>query len=495
MKIKIKDPINQILLCSTYKNKVENVQCPNKRKDNMFFCGKHKNIKDIIIFDNIIFDNNQLDINIDKTKESQNVEIRNKLEEETETNTNTNIYSNNTINNLLNTNTNNISKKKTIKNLEKNKYYNEYLNIRKIYIKNNTKYIELIDYIENSNLDTYSLSRINASLEYYKIIKHTETSQFLQAIKNIEKLQVFFDILLKANKYLPQLIKLQRYIKKSLKLFKFIKHGPALNNRVLCVNDSDFFTLDELKDIPNDDFFSFSDEKKFIYGFHIDSIIQLILKSDENYFEQFSKKIKHKHIHTNTNNNNHKICYQQFIKLLYNHYSKIKIINPYTRFTIDNKIKLNAIRLYAQKEYDINKIENIVEVVDIKTLVKNKCLSIFQKIDMFGYQTDINWLYDQNQTILKIFYKKLALLWNFEFGLNNEARYKIAHSHNIFVNLHDIMISKQDKYTLLDKILEPVNAMVSNGRTDADKQSGCIIVLYALAFIDNRCVMANPWLA
>ena len=74
-------------------------------------------------------------------------------------------------------------------------------------------------------------------------------------------------------------------------------------------------------------------------------------------------------------------------------------------------------------------------------------------------------------------------LWNFEFGLNNEARYKIARSYNIFVNLHDIMISKQDKYTLLDKILEPVNAMVSNGRTDSDKQSGCIVVLYALAFI------------
>ena len=284
-----------------------------------------------------------------------------------------------------------------------------------------------------------------------------------------------------------------------MKVFKKNLYGPAFSNRQICVNDSDFFTLDELKDIPNDDFFSFSDEKKFIYGFSIDSIIQLILKSDENYFEQFSRKIKQRHITHNTNttttNTTPRICYYQFIKILYNHYNKIKIINPYTRFVIDNKIKLKAIRLYARKEYDINRIEDIVEVVDIKIVVKNKCLTIFQKIDMFGYQTDINWLYDQNQTVLKIFYKKLALLWNFEFGLNNEARYKIAHSHNIFINLHDIMISKQDKYTLLDRILDPVNAMVSNGRTDADKQSGCIIVLYALAFIDNRCVMANPWLA
>ena len=489
---------NTFLLCSTYKNKYEHIQCPNKRKDNLKFCGKHKNIKDIIFEDTqiknvdcvAIVDNaHNKSIAINNINKTENLELNN--------------YTNNTFNNILNNNNNNnnnninnklsSSRKKIIKNLVKNKYYNDYLDIRKTYIKNNTKHIELIDYIENSNIDTYSLSKINASLDYYKIlkIKNNEGSQFLQAIYNIAKLQEFFENLLKANKFLPQVIKLQRYIKKSLNLFKQNLHGPAFNNRQLCVNDSDFFTLDELKDIPNDDFFSFNDEKKFLYGFSIDSIIQLILKSDENYCEQFSRKIKNK----NNTNSQSKICYYQFIKILYNHYSKIKIMNPYTRFVIDNKIKLKAIRLYARKEYDTNRVEQVEEVINIKTLVKNKCLNIFQKIDMFGYQTNLNWLYNQNQTVLKIFYKKLALLWNFEFGLNNEARYKISRSYNIFINLHDIMISKQDKYTLLDKILEPVNAMVSNGQTDSDKQSGCIIVLYAMAFIDNRCILANPWLS
>ena len=121
-------------------------------------------------------------------------------------------------------------------------------------------------------------------------------------------------------------------------------------------------------------------------------------------------------------------------------------------------------------------------------------MEIFQKIDLYGYQTDINWLYNQNTTILKIFYKKLALLWNFEFGLTNDARYKISQSYNIFTNLHDIMTSKIDKYNLLDKILEPVNIIVSNGLTDSEKQSGCIIILYALSFVNHNCILANPWL-
>ena len=37
--------------------------------------------------------------------------------------------------------------------------------------------------------------------------------------------------------------------------------------------------------------------------------------------------------------------------------------------------------------------------------------------------------------------------------------------------------------------------IVSNGATEPDRQNGCIIILYALAFINNRCILANPWLA
>jgi len=463
--------IKHNLLCSTYKNKHNNSQCPNKRKNNLLFCGKHKHMKDII------FKNETNETNDTNNKNECNNNYNNTL---------INIINNETIG----------SKRKVLKTLEKNKYYDDYLMIRKSYIKENTKYIELIDYIENSKLDNYPLPRINASLEHYKIIKTYSSSQFLQAINNIEKLNSFFIMLLKANQNMNKVITLQRFIKKSLNNYKLKLLGPAFNNRSLCVNDSDFFTLDELKDIPNDEFFSFKDEKNFIYGFHIDSITQLVFKSDEHYFEQFKKKIKNKQIIINNNSIN--LCYHQFIKLLCNHYNKIKVLNPYTRFLINNNTKFKIITLYAKKEYDINKItttNNDILPIDIKLFVKNKCLEIFQKIDLYGYQTDINWLYNQNTTILKIFYKKLALLWNFEFGLNHEGRYKIAQTNHVFNNLHDIMTSRIDKYNLLDKILEPVNIIVSNGATEPDRQNGCIIILYALAFINNRCILANPWLA
>ena len=52
-------------------------------------------------------------------------------------------------------------------------------------------------------------------------------------------------------------------------------HGPAKIQRNLCVNDTDFYTLDEIKNIHYDEFYSFKDESNFIYGFNIKSIYNL----------------------------------------------------------------------------------------------------------------------------------------------------------------------------------------------------------------------------
>ena len=117
-------PINKSLLCSTYKNKLEKIQCPNKRKKNLLFCGKHKNETNIIEFNHTI---NNHTINNDT--------INNKIVQ----NENNTV---NTINTILNNDVLtkidlpiSISKRKILKSVEKNKYYYDYLNIRKMYIK------------------------------------------------------------------------------------------------------------------------------------------------------------------------------------------------------------------------------------------------------------------------------------------------------------------------------------------------------------------------
>lgn len=476
--------------CKAYKNKIEKVQCTNKIKSGSF-CGKHKNNTQTPIFDdngNIINIINAININPENNIISNLSDISDlsDLSDIITKENNANIIASE------NANVNNIhvdnERYKLYKTLEKTDIYANYLQQRKTYIKDNcrenAKPIELLEYIENNKIDYYPNSRILASLEYYKLIKKTDISKFMMAVNNTNLLISLFETLIKVNLNIDKLIKLQRWVKRSLYKYNAKIHGPALYNRSICVNDSDFVSLDELKDIPECDFFSFRDDTGFIYGYHIDSAIELIFKSDENYYENFKK-------HSSN------LCYKQFIKTLFNHYNKIKIFNPYTRFIIDGATKLNIIRLHAQRVFKLSSKTTLAVpvAVDMKTAVRNKCFAVFQKIDFQGYFTDTAWLMEENPKNIKDFYKKLASLWNFEFGLNNTARYKIARTHNLFNNINEIIASRCDKYVLLDKILDVVNIIVSNGETEGDRNTGCILILYGLAYINRRCILANPWLA
>ena len=469
--------MDKIDICKAFKNQFEQLQCPNKIKSGNF-CGKHRN-STTQYFDNqgcllVLDQTNNKSSSVEQLQLTQPYEIvndGNSIPEPVGVSGVSGIVSSN-------------GRVNVYKNLEHNEIYTNYLLARKNYIKESNKHIELVEYIENSKMDLYAYSRILASLEYYKLIKKSDNSKFRLVINNITILESFFKTLLRVNLNMDKLIKLQNWVKNKLSYYKLKLHGPAMLDRSICVNDSDFVTLDDLVEIPDQDFISFKDEKNFVYGFSLDSAIDLLFKSDETYYENFLKQTK------NT------ITYHQYIKTLYNHYNKIKINNPYTRFLIDGETKHRIITLYARKMFKNGTIKPPVEeVVDIKTAVRNKCFAVFQKIDMFGYFTNTSWLMDENVKVIKHFYKKLALLWNFEFGLNNTARYNISRTHNLFDNLHDIVVSRADKYHLLDKILTTLNILVTNGNTESDRNSGAIMILYALSEITPRCVQANPWLA
>ena len=51
--------------------------------------------------------------------------------------------------------------------------------------------------------------------------------------------------------------------------------GPACKNRK-CVNDTDFLMFEKVKNIPNNQFFSYKDNDGFVYGFNICSIYNLL---------------------------------------------------------------------------------------------------------------------------------------------------------------------------------------------------------------------------
>ncbi len=51
--------------------------------------------------------------------------------------------------------------------------------------------------------------------------------------------------------------------------------GPAYKSRSLCINETDFKTMDSLNEIPQEYFFSYRDPGGFVYGFNLFSLIAM----------------------------------------------------------------------------------------------------------------------------------------------------------------------------------------------------------------------------
>jgi hypothetical protein len=58
--------------------------------------------------------------------------------------------------------------------------------------------------------------------------------------------------------------------------------GPAANDLSVCTNDTDFETMNPLYDIPKRFLFSYRDDRGFVYGFNLFSLIKILAFSQNN---------------------------------------------------------------------------------------------------------------------------------------------------------------------------------------------------------------------
>ena len=137
-------------------------------------------------------------------------------------------------------------KQNTIKNAEDN---------------NTLSYIEY--YKNNIELKKYKLPELKTMVKKYKI-RITGNKCLL-----IERIEKYFS-------YMKRAEIIQKRFRGWIVRYSFLLSGEAVNNRSLCVNDSDFVSLEPLDEIPRELFYSYKDTKDFYYGFNITSLIQMM---------------------------------------------------------------------------------------------------------------------------------------------------------------------------------------------------------------------------
>lgn len=234
--------------------------------------------------------------------------------------------------------------------------------------------------------------------------------------------------------------------------------GPARVNRELCVNETDFYSLESIKNIPYKQFFSFTDSKGTIYGCDILSIASLIKSKN--------------------------------------------LINPYTREPLTNLIKNRLNRLIKLSKIFNDKIEISEETdneLSEEKTIELRALSLFQDIDNLGNYTDPRWFWDisNSRTLLIRFIRELADIWVYRAQLSHNVKREICpplgdpfRTCNININLlQNVSLS-----VLQNKALLLIEVFIKSGITNENKILGANYVLCAFTLVNSNAAESLPWL-
>ena len=291
----------------------------------------------------------------------------------------------------------------------------------------------------------------------------TFTVQQLKEICKFYKLKVTGNKQVLINKiyhylyFSSYIVVIQRAWRKNLfKTYNKLR-GPAKFNRSLCVNETDFSSMDPLKDIPFDQFFSYADVDGKIYGFDIVSLYNLLDNED------------------------------------------LKDSNPYNRNPIPNKTKMNFKRLInISKIMGENLQMNLVveeEITDPVKLIEMRALNLFREIDNLGNYTNPLWFTQLNQRQVVKFLQELRDIWTYRAHLDTTTMMEICPPNgNPFDILDMNMIINIPLYNIKLFALIVIDQFVKNGVDRESRILGANYVLCARTLVSTEAADALPWL-
>ena len=363
-------------------------------------------------------------------------------------------------------------------------------NVNTVFIKNDN-IIKINDYFKNNiDLNNLKLFQLKPIAKYYKI----KTTGLKKEI--IERIHTFFVSTKNA-------IIIQSWWRKKIVSLFFSLRGDALKNRNICVNETDFFTLEPIIDIPIIDFFSFRCDDK-MYGMNFSSVIEL-LNQNSNPTNPYNRKP----INKQTISNIMKLCNINSIIFPIQNYStnknfylhKINIPDSYSDIGL-------SYSYFRPKPYNKNILKNRInkeKYIDIcnKRIspLDERINNVFILFDRFGNYTQSNWFYSLNFNKLITYYRALYDIWNNRFNIipPNEKR-KMCCLFDPFQSLFRGSIiydrNNHDKciYAMRVACITIMENMFTTSIDEEYSKIGVLNCLTALTIVSSSARSTMPWL-
>ena len=292
---------------------------------------------------------------------------------------------------------------------------------------------------------SYNVQQLKTIAKHYKVKVSGNKNELLQRLFYYLRLSYYA-------------IKIQKRIKgRLLRRYMFYK-GPGFKKRELCNNPYDFFTMEDIKEMPYTQFFSYEDRDGFVYGFDIVSLYNLIIKSE-----------KHPK-------------------------------NPYNRMDISENVMANMRTLI--KMSNVLQIPMDIDIKDIRnelTPQKNielRVLELFQNIDALGNYSNSSWFLSLNRNALWKLMNELKDIWNYRAQLSNQIKRAICPPNGDpfrSLNFH-IVYNEINMDRIRSIVIDVLEKFVNSGIDKDSKTLGAYYVLGSMTLVSEEEAIALPWL-
>jgi hypothetical protein len=324
--------------------------------------------------------------------------------------------------------------------------------------KDKSKKTKKLNKIDNSNIiiptiynynilfeHNYNIQQLKEFIKFHKLKQSGNKNELLNRLHNYLKLSFY-------------IIKIQKVFRGRLQRIYNSLHGPAYKTRDICTNANDFFTMDELSEIPNNLFFSYKDVDNFVYGFDVISLYNLITKSTG------------------------------------------EVKNPYNRMKIPDEV-LTKVKLFIRlsKILDLQ-VDTIIKTPSFEVTyqkgIELKILDVFQYMDSLGNYSNPAWFLDLDRIKLIRYMRELIDIWDYRAQITPETKRAIYPPNGDPFNGFSFvqLCHNHDIYFMRKKIIEVIEKIVTNGVDRDNKSLGCYYVLGALTIVNANAAIALPWL-
>ncbi len=357
------------------------------------------------------------------------------------------------------------------------------------------------------------LSQIRETLKFYKnsmVIPSSYSSSMKReakaSIKSVHDFtlmgtkQVLLNRLMRYLMQDLQAIQIQRvirgiYVRNAIKL-----RGLALKNRKICVNDTDFYSLEPLENIHYLDFFSYTDDKQFTYGFDIDSLYTYLKRKSRRVLNPYNRDNMDKIV-----KDIRKL--ERLTKIINTHFVPEEraivvkaTVKHSARRNSPTSVIANNSRTRRQQNTDNNTNYNNTVMIEyirsirIKPFMERARL-LFMEIDQLGNYTQYQWFTELDRRNCLRFYRILRDIWTYRAQIPTSIKNKICPLWDPFIVVSNSMnLPELSLQNVLNICLSVMEDMVYSGIDTEYKTIGAFHVLTALTVVNQEARTNMPWL-